>query len=77
MNRQGKYSYDTVLDNLKTLIVKKGLKQGFVAEQSGFTDQEFSNILNRRMLLRAEYLPDIAKALNVTPNEIFGIQEEG
>ncbi len=73
MDRSGRYSYDTLISNVKSLIDDKGLKQGYVAKRCGFTPQEFSNIVNGRQLLRSEYIPDIAEAIGVTPNEIFGV----
>nr|DAQ42489.1 MAG TPA: putative transcriptional regulator [Caudoviricetes sp.] len=68
-------SYDALIDNIKMLINKKGMKQCVVAERAGFTPQEFSNILNdRRKLLRVEFLPPIAQALDVDMNELYGVE---
>lgn len=51
------------------------MKQSVVAERAGFTPQEFSNILNeRRKLLRIEFMPPIAKALDVDMNELYGVE---
>jgi len=68
--------YDSILSNVRNLIAERGLKQGFVAKNAGFTDQEFSNILNNRLLLRTEYIPRIANAIGVTPNDIFNVDFE-
>lgn len=69
--------YDALIDNIKKLISKKGMKQCVVAERAGFTPQEFSNILNdRRKLLRVEFLPPIAKALEVDMNELYGVEDK-
>lgn len=73
MAKESGYKYEQIISNVKRLISERGLKQGFVAEKAGFTDQEFSNIMNFRMLLRAEYVPDIAKAIGVTPNDLFAL----
>ena len=40
------------IDNIRRLIRTKGLKQTFVAEQAGLTDQQLTDILNNRRLLR-------------------------
>ena len=74
----GKHSgYDVIICNIKTQISKKGMKQSVVAERAGFTPQEFSNILNeRRKLLRIEFLPAIAKALDVSLDDLFDIKEK-
>lgn len=67
--------YDDIISNIKQIIEEKGLKQGFVAEKSGFTPQEFSNILNdRRKLLRVEHLWDIAMTLGVNVNDLYGVE---
>lgn len=64
--------YDLIVANIKRIIANKNLKQSGVARQSGFSDSEFSNMLNdRRKLIRVEFLPDIANALGVEINELF------
>lgn len=71
------FTYDTLVYNVKKLILKKGMKQGAVAKKAGFTESEFSNMLNdRRKLIRAEYLPDLAKALDVDINELFKLPND-
>lgn len=68
-------TYDDVITNIKKIIDRKGMKQGFVAEKAGFTPQEFSNVLNeRRKLLRVEHLSRVANALDVTVNDLFGMR---
>ena len=63
--------YEMIINNIKEIISEKGMKYGVVAERAGFTPQEFSNMLNGRKLLRAEYISYIAKALGVDPNTIY------
>lgn len=64
--------YDDVIENIKRIIERKGMKQVVVAERAGFTPQEFSNILNeRRKLLRIEHIVPIAKALGVEVNDLY------
>lgn len=64
--------YDLVVSNIKRIISNKNLKQSGIARLSGFSDSEFSNMLNdRRKLIRVEFLPDIANALGVEINELF------
>ena len=52
--------------NIRRLIRAKGLKQTFVAEQAGLTDQQLTDILNNRRLLRVEHLEPLARTLGVT-----------
>lgn len=67
-----KFEYDDLVNNIKNIISKKGYKQGAIAKKANFTESEFSNMLNdRRKLIRAEYLPQIAFALGVEVNELF------
>ena len=54
------------IDNIRHLIRSKGLKQTFVAEKAGLTDQQLTDILNNRRLLRVEHLEPLARALGVT-----------
>lgn len=57
--------------NIKAAIDRQGLKQKYVAERAGFTDNSFSAMLTGRKLIRAEYIPIIADALGVTPNDLY------
>lgn len=54
------------IDNIRHLIRSKGLKQTFVAEQAGLTDQQLTDILSNRRLLRVEHLEPLARVLGVT-----------
>ena len=66
------FEYDDLVKNIRNIISEKGFKQGAIAKKANFTDSEFSNMLNdRRKLIRAEYLPQIAHALDVDVNELF------
>ena len=54
------------IDNIRRLIRTKGLKQTFVAEQAGLKDQQLTDILSNRRLLRVEHLEPLARVLGVT-----------
>lgn len=62
-----------IAENTKRIIATKGLKNRAVAEKSGFSDQQFSAILNNRRIVKDIDVIAIANALEVTPNELFGI----
>lgn len=65
-------TYEDIVENIKKIIEKKGMKQSVVANRAGFTAQDFSNMLNkRRKLIRVEHLPTIANALGVEIQELF------
>ncbi len=58
----------------RKIIQDKGLKQKSVAIKAGYTDQQFSNLLNGRKFFSAYDVLRIANALEVTPNDLFGIK---
>lgn len=64
---------DEIIKTIRKIISEKGLKQSYVAEKAGFTKQEFSNILCGRKAFKTEYVKPICSALNILPNELFGI----
>lgn len=57
--------------NIKRIITSLGTKNKFIAEKAGYTEQQFSNMLNGRKLITDIDIPKLAKALGVTPNELF------
>lgn len=61
-----------IASNIRNIIDKNGLKQKFVAEKAGFTESDFSRMLTGNKIIRAEYIPALARALGVTPNDLFG-----
>lgn len=60
-----------IANNVGSIIESKGLYQRFVAEKAGFTQQQFSDMLNGRKVIRAEYIPRIADALGVNIGDLF------
>lgn len=70
--------YEDIVSNIKRIISEKGMKQGVVAERAGFSQSEFSNILNgRRKLLRVEHILPIAEALKVDVNTLYYPPKKG
>lgn len=60
-----------VTENIKRIIEQKGLKQRIVADRSGFSKQQFCDMLHGRKVMRAEYVQEIAKALDVSVSELY------
>lgn len=58
---------------IKQIINSKGLKQKSVAIKAGYTEQQFSNLLNGRKVFKVDDVLRIANALEVTPNDLFGL----
>lgn len=57
--------------NIKRIIKSQGTKNKFIAEKAGYTEQQFSDMLHGRKLITDVDIPKLAKALGVTPNELF------
>lgn len=62
---------DPVIRKIRQLIREKGIKQKFVADHIGFTEQEFSNMMNGRRMLKVDDIKPICKALGVRSGELF------
>lgn len=67
---------ESVATRIKAIIKEKGLVQRVVAERSGFTAQQFTDMLNGRKVIRADYLPRIAATLGVDIRELFGAENK-
>lgn len=64
--------YNTpVAETVSKIISQKGLKQVVIAGKMGITDQQFSDMLNGRRIIKACDITRLAEALDVTPNELF------
>lgn len=60
-----------IVTNIRKIINNQGLKQNAVANKAGFNQKDFSNMLNGRKIIKAEYIPLISIALGVEPNKLF------
>lgn len=65
-----------IAENTKRIIERRGLKHRAVAERAGFSVQQFSALLNNRKVIKDVDIIAIARALNVTPNDLFGNTEQ-
>lgn len=66
----------TVPNNIRRIIAKKGLKQCAVAERSGLSDQQLSDMLAKRKIIKACDVIAISKALGVKIDDLFETTEE-
>ncbi|MBR3740226.1 MAG: helix-turn-helix transcriptional regulator [Clostridia bacterium] len=62
---------EKLIQGIRALVDESGMKQKAIAKKCGFSEQEFSNMLNGRKVIMGEHIPAIARALGVTPNDIF------
>lgn len=65
-----------IIKNTRTILENRGLKQKAFAEKAGYSEQQFSRKMADRSPITWEDILKIANALEVTPNELFGITKE-
>lgn len=57
-------------------IIKDGcIKQSAIAARAGYDEKSFSNMLNGRKLITDVDVMKIANALEVEPNDLYGIKK--
>lgn len=61
----------SVAKGIERIIKDKGFIMSAIAQKSGFSAQQFSDMLNGRKIIRADYVTPIAKAMGVSVQEIF------
>lgn len=61
----------TIIQNIERAISERGLKKKYVADKAGYSPQQFSDLLSGRRVLKAIDISKIARALDVSPNELF------
>ncbi|MCC8182516.1 MAG: helix-turn-helix domain-containing protein [Clostridiales bacterium] len=59
------------------LLTAKCKSQAAVARAAGLSPKHFNNILRGQQTLRPEYVVPVCKALECTPNELFGYGGDG
>ena len=68
--------YD-IAAGIKHMMVKRGVRQKEIAEHAGFSQQQFSDMMNGRKVIKAEYIPAIADALGVGVADIYVASANG
>ncbi len=61
---------------VQIIITRKGLKNLYVAEKAGLTQQELSDMLNGRRLIKACDVPRLAFAMEVEEADIYEAGKE-
>lgn len=62
---------DIVAPNVKEIIKDRCLKQSAVAKKAGYSEQQFSSMMNGRKVIKDIDILRIATALGVDANELF------
>lgn len=63
-----------VAENAKRIIKQKCLSQGAIAKKADYNGKVFSNMLNGRKIITDLDVIKIANALEVEPNELYGLK---
>ena len=63
-----------ITENVQRILKERGLKKGAFAEQAGYTLQQFSRMMTGRARIYWDDVLRLANALDVTPNDLYGIQ---
>ena len=64
------------VENTRRIIARRGYKDKAIAEKIGVSANQFSSMMNNRKIITADDVMAIANALEVTPNELFGIGDK-
>ena len=62
---------EEVLQNIKNIIKDKGYKKKAIAAKMGYTENQFSDLLNGRRIVRLDDIILLCDLLEVQPNEII------
>nr|WP_278335053.1 helix-turn-helix transcriptional regulator [Clostridium merdae] len=77
VQRKERFRMDSNLAvSIRRIIRQQGYKQSAIAERAGINEKTFSNMLNGRKIIASEDIYKILAALGVTPNELFGFDDQ-
>lgn len=65
-----------IAGRIKDIIKAQGLKQYAVADRAGIDRKRFNDLLNGRKTFVIDYLPNICRALDKSPDEILGYNSD-
>jgi transcriptional regulator with XRE-family HTH domain len=68
---KGGIGMSNVSNNIKRIIKENELKHSAVAKRAGYSYRQFSALVCGRKIIKDNDIESIAKALNVTPNDLF------
>ncbi len=66
----------TLQETIYSIMASKKMKQSLVAQAAGYDPKIFSAMLRKRRIIKPEDISRICKALEVTPNELLGWEDE-
>ncbi|MBM6879348.1 helix-turn-helix transcriptional regulator [[Clostridium] spiroforme] len=62
-----------IAKNIKRIIREQGVKQYVIAQRAGYTDKQFSDMVNGRKIIVADDIIPIANALGCEPAELLDL----
>ena len=62
-------------EKLNAIIEERGMKQKYIAEKVGISDQALSAMLNGRQKIDVDTFFAIAVVLNMTPDQIYAFRK--
>ena len=65
-----------IIGNIRRILDERGIRHGKVADNLGMSRQSFSFMMAGRKIIRAEYIPIIAKTLFCTYDDIFRMPKD-
>lgn len=72
----GKKILNPIAIGIKKTILARGLVQKTVAKRAGFTEQQFSDMLNDRKIIKASDMRVIAEAIGVEIADLYAAGQE-
>lgn len=64
----------TVAEKIKAIIREEGYKQYVIAKKTRFSEKQFNALLNGKKTFNVEYLPEVCRAINKSPAEVFNYE---
>ncbi|MDR0303027.1 MAG: helix-turn-helix domain-containing protein [Treponema sp.] len=64
--------WETTRRIVKERYEQQGIRQGFLARKCGFTEKDFSLIVNGKKPITDEVIDKLCVGLGVAPNELLG-----
>lgn len=62
---------ERTLQNIKNIIEQRGYKKKVIAEKMGYKENQFSDLLNGRRIVRLDDIIKLCDLLEVQPNELI------
>ena len=64
---------NVIIENLRYILREKGMKQKHLAEKADISEKTMSAMMNGRREIHHEEIVRICNAIEVTPNDLYGI----